>query len=82
MSALLKSVRSLKADYVALQQKNEELTADLVEAQEHAEAAIQPRRGKKGKGPTMIQLQNRNTELKVRVRDLEKVSDCLIKLAS
>lgn len=57
-----------------MKQRNNELVADLEEAREQLEANVQPKRGRKGKEPTSTQLQRKNTELKARIRELEKVS--------
>lgn len=63
----------MKRNYKKLQRKNEELVAELADTKEQLESESQPKRGHKGKGPTVPQLQKQIAQLKARVRELEKV---------
>ena len=74
MSKVLQAAKGLKRDYAKLQQRNEELTAELADVKEQLEADVQPKRGSRGKGPSVGQLQKKVVELQGRVRELEKVS--------
>lgn len=73
MSNVVKSARALKQDYQQLQRKHEELAAELIDTREQLENDTQPKRGHKGKGPNVAQLQKQVVQLKARVRELEKV---------
>lgn len=73
VSSVVKSARALQRDYKKLEKENQELQASLTNAKEQLEAEAQPKRGRKGSGPTVPQLQKQVVQLKARVRELEKV---------
>lgn len=77
LTGLLKCVKTLKRKVARLQYQKTELSEELATAREQLDEAVQPKRGSKGR-VTAKDLQKKLSEMKTKVRDLEKVGTSTI----